>query len=371
MRCCWAVAVWVALAASFDPTQEEQLFSRVPPLTTSDGQRAADPPAIPRVLFKTGRYKSEASLPLALQRSLRSIREQNPNYRLQYVNDTSLARTLEAHPQAFGADAPRLLASLRPGAYRADVGRLALLWAFGGIYSDLAHTYTMPLERIVNHTDPSVFLTRDRSTRPWTGAAAAGAALSIKVERGGAGAASLGEENEEGGWLRGIQVSFIASPPRSPLVLAMLRGVLAQVRRRDPGLNPLDLTGPAACYRHAASFLGLQGTDPLQWNDFLSSARSSHSSSPLVYTDLRVGLQVDVDPVRGTRLVLIDGSNRPDGDIADGGGVRPPVEAVLCFGGANRTKVEKNRLVYRGQKAKDVHYDSLWKARRVFREPLV
>ena len=117
-------------------------------------------PLIPRLVFKTGRYASEYAFPQGLQNIFRANRFQNPRHRFVYVNDSQLEAALSR--TEFGDDAVALMRSLRPGAYRADLGRMALLWECGGIYSDLPQTYSMPLDSFVDHNTATHFFTRDR-----------------------------------------------------------------------------------------------------------------------------------------------------------------------------------------------------------------
>ena len=204
---------------------------------------------IPPLLYKTGRYSNEAAFPHQLTVTFREIRSQNLNHRLVYVNDSQIRNVLSGHTAELGNDVVRLFESLRPGAYRADIGRFALLWAFGGIYSDLPQTFARPLDAIIptssnvsKTTDlPAHFFASDRP-RP-------------------------SELPDDRTLLFGIQTSFFAAPPGSPLLLVVLRGILDQIRAKDLGRNPLDVTGPAAVYRHVAGYLNLTGSDPETWGE--------------------------------------------------------------------------------------------------------
>mmetsp|Transcript_20949 Transcript_20949/g.47282 ORF Transcript_20949/g.47282 Transcript_20949/m.47282 type:complete len:324 (-) Transcript_20949:784-1755(-) len=276
---------------------------------------------IPPLLYKTGRYSNEAAFPHQLTVTFREIRSQNLNHRLVYVNDSQIRNVLSGHTAELGNDVVRLFESLRPGAYRADIGRFALLWAFGGIYSDLPQTFARPLDAIIptssnvsKTTDlPAHFFASDRP-RP-------------------------SELPDDRTLLFGIQTSFFAAPPGSPLLLVVLRGILDQIRAKDLGRNPLDVTGPAAVYRHVAGYLNLTGSDPETWGEIERTK-----------IKVRIGLRHVKDEI-GSRLVFINSGRT----------------AVWSHGASKRSKFQKNALVYGSRtEAKRSHYDSLWKSRQVF-----
>mmetsp|Transcript_47573 Transcript_47573/g.88591 ORF Transcript_47573/g.88591 Transcript_47573/m.88591 type:complete len:381 (-) Transcript_47573:419-1561(-) len=355
--------------------------------------------AIPRVVYKTGRYLSESSFPPGLRTAFVKNRNQNPGYQFLYLNDTSLHTIIEEYPGPFGPNASLLVRSLRPGAYRSDIFRLAILWAEGGIYSDLPQTYARPLDEIVNHgSSAEHFFAVDRPTEMF---------------------ASLNKSD----FLYGLQTSFLAAPPRSPLILHLLRSMLTSVRLRDYGRNPLDISGPVAAYRHIAAILGLSKIDPRSWDHLRFACelknffelvrcvkidgadRKKQSIGRVVDISVHVGLQHSVDITAGPRLTQLCGerqignvlcvpsrleqqniqvasharkntSNSLSDDFNSNRGkassrVRPVCvdgsDAVYVFGVPGRTKKEKNILVYRSAlAAKRDHYDRLWKERQVF-----
>lgn len=364
---------------------------------------------IPRVVYKTGRYPSEASFPSRLHSTFTQNRKQNPEHQFVYLNDSCLNAALNAHSEVFGVDASDVLGLLRPGAYRADIGRLALLWAKGGIYSDLPQSYTRPLEEIVDHTSRLVVDHVFAADRP--------------TEVNSLQSTALGERNFTQ-TLYGLQTSFLAAPARSPLILHMLLRALGSVRRREYGLNPLDVTGPVAAYRNVAALLGLTGINPSEWgrqsfvcdlNQINEAVRcrkkqklatdGSDSAALVVEISVDVRLEHVADTSAGPRLTLLCHERQHEGSThlellprpmqtkgraeskgrqiifsdeahhADKRRAHPRhpqsclngSNAVFVFGAPGRTKKEKNALVYLSAAvAKKDHYDYLWKERRVF-----
>jgi hypothetical protein len=189
------VVLWVALAVAF-----AALAAVVIVIVIQRSKR------IPRVFMRTGPWEREA-IPPPARAAMDAALALNPQYTLQYYSHADVKAYIAArHPQ-YAA----LYASIRPGAYRADLWRLLYLYDNGGVYNDMGHTYAVPMSAILDEDDEFVSAV---DFIPWA-----------------------------------VQNAFLAAYPRHPLIRAMFEHVVANVRARSYGLNPLDITGPWALGR--------------------------------------------------------------------------------------------------------------------------
>lgn len=85
---------------------------------------------------------------------------------VQYYNEDAMAASvkeisavLENEADVHGAW--EAFQNLRPGAYRADLWRIMMLWAKGGIYLDCDLELQMPITSWLKHSDSTLFLVQD------------------------------------------------------------------------------------------------------------------------------------------------------------------------------------------------------------------
>lgn len=95
---------------------------------------------------------------------------------------------------------------LVPGAFRADFWRYCMLYAFGGVYSDVKATLLRPLDEIIR-PDDELIVVRDVPSKC-------------------------------------LLNGFIACKPKHPLIGIVIDMVLKRIEARDYGTSPLDVTGP-------------------------------------------------------------------------------------------------------------------------------
>ncbi len=165
---------------------------------------------------------------------LRQLRG-NPGWRLAYF---SFEEAL-AHLGRINARAARAWEALRPGAYKADVFRLAEIYRAGGLWCDLTLEIHAPL---------------DEALLPGT--------LLLCAERRRAPAPSV---------LNGI----FSAPPRHPAVKAALDAVLHNVEHRRYGASSLDVTGPQAIGRALWPHLGRPGRSNFSVGDRIPGVRAA------------------------------------------------------------------------------------------------
>ncbi len=176
---------------------------------------------IPRVLWRTGPYPSAGvPLPTQVQQALMSGYLKSPRGTIQvYADDDDVHAYIAARwPQALEA-----YDSLVPGAFKADLWRLLVVYEFGGVYADLGFMFTEPIAEALVHFDTDELV------------------LVIDVPHG----------RQEA-----IYQAFLAAYARHPVILAMIDAVLDNVVMQDYGQDMLDITGPMAIAKVFRSFFG-------------------------------------------------------------------------------------------------------------------
>ncbi len=88
-------------------------------------------PIIPLHVFMTWKHKS---LPPFMQANLNLLRSQNPEFTFHVYSDEDCIQFLTRH---FPSDVTDAFHTLIPGAYKADLWRLCILYIYGGIYMDI------------------------------------------------------------------------------------------------------------------------------------------------------------------------------------------------------------------------------------------
>lgn len=87
--------------------------------------------------------RTKNSLPSVIEANTTSCREQHPLARYNRLNEAEIESFLAAH---FEAAVLKAFKSLKPYAYKADIGRYCLLLHFGGLYVDLSLRLLHPAE---------------------------------------------------------------------------------------------------------------------------------------------------------------------------------------------------------------------------------
>ena len=164
---------------------------------------------IPTIVYKTG-PKDLSDLPITLIESFRKIERENPPFRVEYYSDArALSFLIDYH-----APLVKAYRSIVPGSFRADLLRYALLYSFGGLYSDLTQEFMFSFNQIIDLRADELVLVKDR------------------------------ESNNPRCDFTGVQISFMAARKQQKVFRVALDMILQRVRDRDYGCGMLDVTGP-------------------------------------------------------------------------------------------------------------------------------
>lgn len=176
--------------------------------------------SIPKMIFVTAKYNID-ELPERFRTNYQEMEKQNPEYTFQYYDDDQIRNFIrEHHPYALNA-----YDALIPGAYKADLWRMLVLYTYGGVYIDAGHQFVVPLSDILDESDEfvSVFEVYDL----------------------------------------GIHNSFIYAYPQHPILKNTIDMILDNINNRRYGENTTDITGPTTFQRAYNLTLGLPERHPI------------------------------------------------------------------------------------------------------------
>lgn len=186
------------LLASFRPVRLEsfiQPFSRIGPF--------------PRIVFRT---TDRLVGPKAWRDVQIDWHRQNPLYTFVWYNNNDCHRFMSKH---FPGPVLQAYEKLRPGAFKADLWRLCVLYKFGGVYIDAYAQSHLPLDRMIKLAGSATFI-------------------------------SARDAPESGS---GIHNGFIITTPQHPIVQRAIADIVQNVRNEFYGHSPLDITGPLQLQR--------------------------------------------------------------------------------------------------------------------------
>lgn len=170
---------------------------------------------IPMKVFKTGIHEYD-DLKYSMVHLFNKIVKENPGFELEYYSDKDSRKFVENNYDKRVLDA---YDKLKPGAYKADLFRYAILYKRGGIYSDLSQTILLPLNKIVDLNNDNLYLVEDRPQPDFRGP-------------------------NKGKIVDGIQISFMASRPKNKIYLDAINEIVKNCENNFYGGNPLSPTGP-------------------------------------------------------------------------------------------------------------------------------
>ena len=163
------------------------------------------PPDSQKNMFRTWK-KSLNQLPNDVLIPMKDAMKMNPDYSMYYFSDEDVIQFIGDN---FPDDLPAYN-SLVPGAFKADVFRLMVLYRYGGVYNDIGHTFIAPIEEIKGPCD-HVLVKDDDSLDFW------------------------------------IYNAFIIAPSGSEVIKKMLDRALENIRNKTYGDDQMDITGPINC----------------------------------------------------------------------------------------------------------------------------
>ena len=168
---------------------------------------------IPYVLYKTGPFDTitQPEIVECFQINGKMLKS-----KVVYFNDSDCYNFIKKN---FGPNIVKAYDMLIPGAYKADLWRLCVLYIHGGIYGDLTQTFLR--EYNVNKDNADIILVRDRP---------------------------YGDHSD------GIYNAFMAAKKRNGFIQYCIEQIVKQILMRNKGRTALDITGPQALRRHYLTF---------------------------------------------------------------------------------------------------------------------
>lgn len=169
---------------------------------------------IPKFIFRTSNYKL-SEVPSEIGNILSNTLENNPDYiQVYFQNDNDIDIFIkEYYPNYFD-----LYKSVKPGAFKADIFRLLVIYRYGGIYNDIGHKYIVPINDIIKDNDEIVFIV---------------------------------EPHDHWGVFNGM----IAAYKKHPIILFIIEYIMNNIKNKHYGIDSLDITGPKAVGRALNKYL--------------------------------------------------------------------------------------------------------------------
>lgn len=145
--------------------------------------------------------------------------EINHQIRMEWFNDRERLKLV----QTFTKDIVDAYLSLKPGAYKADLFRLCVLYKYGGIYAD---AHTMPYKSL----DYILKDTIDRNEKHHFISVLDSPRFSQKISEG-------------------IHNGFIICTPRHPFIFTCINDIIENVKNKNYTSCPLGITGPVCLFK--------------------------------------------------------------------------------------------------------------------------
>ena len=162
---------------------------------------------IPKKVFYT--FYTKKIWDTEIGKFMETDRNNNPEFTFELYDDEDCLFFIRKH---FDERVMIAFQQLIPGAYKADLIRLLLLYVYGGVYIDVGLTLALPLKDIIGEHE--LVLTED-----------------------------LGLRLDHGGHL-GIYNAFMASIPKHDFIRECIDKIVDQVHHLNYGISCWDITGP-------------------------------------------------------------------------------------------------------------------------------
>lgn len=160
------------------------------------------PQDIPSIVHQTN---ERIEVPKGMASSMKILRELNPEYQYHYYTDQTAKEFLDQHFP--GTPIPECYSLIKPGAFKADLFRYCVLYIKGGVYVDSAMVARTSFAKMFRASDQFVSC-------------------------------------EDNGSDRGVYNAFMASVPGHPILKSCIDKIVATVKSRSDGGDPLNVTGP-------------------------------------------------------------------------------------------------------------------------------
>ena len=159
---------------------------------------------IPLKIFQTFGTKN---LPKEIKTLVNRVQQENPEFEYYLFDDNDCRAFIQEH---FDEDVVNAYDTLVPGAFKADLWRLCVLYIHGGMYMDIKLRNADGV-KLISLTDKEYFV-RDM--------------------------------DGIGGGQKGVYNAFMVAKPKNPKIRDAIDLIVHNVQTRFYGINPLDPTGP-------------------------------------------------------------------------------------------------------------------------------
>lgn len=172
------------------------------------------PQPVPKKIWQTWH---SLPLPPAMTQAVNEVKAAHPDFTHTVMDDAACYAYIAQH---FPSAVVTAFAMLIPGAFKADLWRLCVLYHDGGVYLDIKFKVVPPftfhdlLDKTQFVVDRPAFSTR--------------------------------------GFKPGIYNAFMVAVPRDPRILACIDNIVKNTQTRYYGWSPLEPTGPALVARHVS-----------------------------------------------------------------------------------------------------------------------
>ena len=163
---------------------------------------------IPKQIFLTFKFDLN-NLPQKIKDNIENTKSLNPGYEIRYYSDSDAEKFINENFPEYMDDYNTLI----PGAYKADLLRLLLLYKYGGVYNDIGHVYLEPISKIIFQND-TLLVCKDQVLQ---------------------GLPSFYLHN-----------ALIASSPNHQMIKKAIDVIIENVRNKFYGNSALEPTGPGA-----------------------------------------------------------------------------------------------------------------------------
>ena len=170
---------------------------------------------IPKIILKTGPYKL-CDLPESVKTLFAETVKDNPHYKIMYFSNEDAVNFLNVH---YSVDIAKAFLKIKAGAFKADLLRYALMYEYGGVYSDLTQSFLKPIDTIVPIGEKLV-LVKDRTYLQ-----------------------------------RGIQISFMAAEPKNILFKKALDKAVYNINNEIYTEHVFAMTGPVMFERMLCTYI--------------------------------------------------------------------------------------------------------------------
>jgi len=160
---------------------------------------------IPRIIIKTS-WQKHNEMPIEMKNVLKKTEILNPDYFIYYFDDSDIIEFLTDYDNT--GRIINAYTKLIPGAFKADLFRLCILYRYGGCYSDIGHVMKMSFDDICG--DASLVLVKDSPRNNY----------------------------------HGIHNALICSAPKNNFIKECIEKCCKNIENNYYGENGLDITGP-------------------------------------------------------------------------------------------------------------------------------